>query len=272
MNNRSKGLITLLWLLVCYITSFAQNINIDSLNSHNAYRVGEKLIYEVRYKLIKGGEASLSLDLFQNGKDYVYYARADARTTGSARMFAKIHDTYETYFDMFSGYPVRATRTIQENHYWYYNDVIFNQDSGYVWSMRSGVKQVPTPILDFLSAFFFARKYLFNREFKKGQIINLTTYFEDRIFPLKIKYKTTKRIRTRFGKVEALLFVPALEAQDNPFKKEDDLQIYFSNDGNYIPLKVKMKTPFGSVKAELINYENLNYPFGMKTAQNEQDN
>ncbi len=259
-----KNFVFFISFLFFTTTSFAQNINIDSLNSHNAYRVGEKLIYEVRYKLIKGGEASLTLDLFQNGNDFVYYARADARTTGSARIFARIHDTYESYFDMFTGYPVRAIRTIQENHYWYYNDVIFNQDSGYVWSMKSGVKQVPTPILDFLSAFYFARKFLFNQQFDKGQIINLTTYFEDRIFPLKIKYKETRKIRTKFGRVSALLFVPALEAQDNPFKKEDDLQIWFSNDGNYIPLKVKMKSPLGFVKAELIQYENLNYPFGVK--------
>ncbi len=259
-----KRLLFLSYLVFSFFILSGQNIDIDSLNSHNAYKVGEKLIYEVKYKLIKGGEASLSLDLFQNGDEYVYYARADARTTGSARLVANIHDTYETYFDMFTGYPIRATRTIQENHYWYYNDVIFYQDSGKVWSMRSGIKTVPTPILDILSAYYFARRFLFDREFKQGQIIDLTTYFEDRIFPAKIKFKKVTKVRTKFGRVEALLFVPALDAKDNPFKRENDLLIWFSNDGNYIPLKVRMRTPFGSVKAELIDYENLNYPFGQK--------
>ncbi len=262
MLNIRSVIFSLLFLFVHFLL-LGQNVNIDSLNSHNAYRVGEKLIYEVKYKLIKGGEASLSLDLFQNGNDYVYYARADARTTGAARVFARIHDTYETYFDMFTGYPVRATRTIQENHYWYYNDVIFNQDSGYVWSLRSGRKNVHTPILDFLSAFYFARRFLFHENFRSGQIINLTTYFEEHVFALKIKYKKQKKIRTKFGRIPALLFVPALDAKDNPFKKEDDLEIWFSDDGNYIPLKVRMHTPMGAVKAELIDYSNLNYTFGV---------
>jgi len=260
----TKKIILLIFLLVLNFIVLIAQVNIDSLNSHNAYKVGEKLIYEVRYRLIKGGEASIILDLFQNGNDYVYYSRADAKTTGSAKVVAKIHDTYESYFDMFTVYPVRATRIIQENHYWYYNDVIFNQDSGYVWSMRSGIKKIPTPILDLLSSFYFARKFLFNQGFKQEQIINLTTYFEDRIFPLKIKYKKTEQIKTKFGKIEALLFVPALEEKDNPFKKEDDMQIWFSNDGNFIPLKIKIKTPFGIVKAKLIDYKNLNYPFGIK--------
>ncbi len=263
MNNSKIKLLAITFFICLSSASFAQKINLDSLNSHNAFKVGETLIYSVKYHLIRGGIATLSLNLFQNGDGYVYYAKAEAKTTGTARLFANIYDTYESYFDLFTGYPVRATRTIHENHYWYYNDVIFNQDSGYVWSLRSGRKKVPTPILDFLSAYYFARKFLFNRQFKKGQIIDLTTYFEDHVFPLKIKYKKTTKIHTKFGRVQALMFVPALDAKDNPFKKEDDLKIYFSDDGNYIPLKVVMHTKFGNVKAVLIKYQNLNYPFGI---------
>jgi hypothetical protein len=248
--------------------AFSQTINIDSLNSHNAYRVGEKLVYSVKYRLIKGGEAVLTLDILQNGDNFVYYAKADAYTTGAAKTLANIHDTYESYFDMFTGLPVRATRTIQENHYWSYNDVIFNQDSGYVWSLKSGVKKVPTPILDLLSAFYFARKNLFNQPFHKNQVINLTTYFDDQVFPLRIRYKKTEKIRTKFGKVQALLFVPVIEGLDTKLlKKEDDLKIWFSDDGNYIPLKIQYKSPYGRVKVQLIDFDHLNYPFGVNKEQ-----
>ena len=240
-------------------------LNIDSLNSHNAYKVGEQLLYSVKYRLIKGGEASLTLDIMQNGEDFVYYAKADAYTTGAAKALARIHDTYETYFDMFTGFPIRATRTIQENHYWYYNDVIFNQDSGYVWSLKSGKKQVPVPILDLLSAFYFARKKLFNHPLHKNQVIVLTIYMEDHVLPLKIRFKKHDKIRTRFGRVNALLFVPVVKDLNTKLiKKEDDLKIWFTDDGNYIPIKIVYKSRYGHVKVVLKDYKNLNYPFGVK--------
>ncbi len=239
-------------------------INVDSLNDHNAFKVGEKLLYSVKYQLIKGGQASLSLDLMQNGEDFVYYARAEAYTTGAAKMLTNVNDTYESYFDLFTDLPVRATRTIQENHYWYYNDVIFDQDSGYVWSLKSGKKSVPTPILDLLSAFYYARRNLFSTDLHDNQIITLNIYMEDHVLPLKIKFKKIKKIRTKFGRINALLFVPVIDdLHTNLIKKEDDLQIWFSDDGNYIPVKIVYKSKFGHIRVILIDFKNLNYPFGI---------
>ena len=54
--------LTVIIFLLSPIFIFSQ-INIDSLNRNNAYRVGEKLIYSVKYGLIKGGEASLELNI-----------------------------------------------------------------------------------------------------------------------------------------------------------------------------------------------------------------
>ncbi len=262
---KKNNLLTFLFLLIATLIVRAQTyINVDSLNSHNAFKVGEKLLYSVKYQLIKGGQASLTLDLMQNGEDFVYYARAEAYTTGAARAITKVNDTYESYFDLFTDLPVRATRTIQENHYWYYNDVIFDQDSGYVWSLKSGKKQVPTPILDLLSAFYYARRNLFSTDLHDNQIITLNIYMEDHVLPLQIKFKKIKKIRTKFGRINALLFVPVLDnLHTNLVRKEDDLQIWFSDDGNYIPVKILYKSKFGRIRVILIDFQNLNYPFGV---------
>ncbi len=239
-------------------------LNIDSLNSNNAFRVGEKLVYAVKYGLIKGGEASLVLDIYKGANEsYYYHAKATAVTTGMVSSFAKIYDIYESYFDLFTGLPVWAIRNIRENNYTYYNQVFFYQDSGYIYSVNRGIVRTNSHILDILSAFYFARKFLFNRPLEKNQIIYLPTYFEDKFFPLKIKFKERETVKTKFGKIRCLKFVPVLE-QNNPFKKEDDLQIWFSDDRNFIPVKIRMKSKFGVVKADLIYFENLNNPLAIK--------
>ncbi len=253
-------------LALFILTSFIANaqLNIDSLNQNNAFKVGEKLIYTVKYGLIKGGEASLTLDLYKSpGDNYYYHAKAIAYTTGLAAAIATIYDIYESYFDLQSGLPSHAIRNIRENHYIYYNEVFFFQDSGFVYSVNKGKIKTPKHILDILSAFYFARRFLFHKTLKKNQIIYLPTYFEDRLYPLKIKFKKKETIRTKFGKIKCLKFVPVIEV-DNPFKKEDDLRIWFSDDGNYIPVKIRMKSKIGVFKADLISFSDLKNPLGIK--------
>ena len=247
--------------LLFQISLQAQKPNLDSIYENSAFSIGEKLDYEVKYGLIKGGEARMSIDLFPDGDSYVYHVKAMAITTGLAGKFARIYDIYESYIDMTTGYPKKASRNIRENNHTLYNEILFFREHNYVMSLNSGKHNVPYNTLDILSAFYYARRYLFETKLQKNETITLITFFEEKIFPIKIRYKETEKIRTKFGKIRCLKFVPALE-QNSPFKKEKDLQVWFSDDGNYIPVKIKMNLPVGSVYAKLINYQNLKNDFG----------
>ncbi len=257
----NKKLFVLLSLFFPF--SLFSQIDIDSVTANNAYMPGEKLIYAIKYGAIKGGEASMTIDIVPSGDTYYFYVKANATTTGFATNFATIHDIYESYIDISTGYPVKSVRNINEAKYKYFNEVWFYREQNYVLTLRRGKHYIPQNALDLLSAFYFARRHMFKKSFKKGETIDLTTFFENKVFPIKIKYKKTEKVKSKFGKIRCLLFVPVLEVR-NPFKKEDDLRIWFSDDGNYIPVKIKMKTKIGVIKAKLINYENLKNPLGAK--------
>jgi len=241
----------------------ASQVDIDSITSNNAYLPGEVLVYSVKYGAVKGGEASMTIDVIPSGDTYYYYVKAQATTTGLATNFAKIYDVYESYIEISSGYPVKAVRNIRENNYIRYNELFFYRRQNYVWSINTGKHWIPQNTLDILSAFYFARRNLFKKDFTKGEVLDLTTFFDNELLPIKIKYQKTEKIKTKFGKIECLKFVPILE-KNNPFKNEDDMEIWFSNDGNYIPVKIKMKAKVGSVNAELIDFKNLKNPIGVK--------
>jgi len=242
---------------------YSQNINEDtSVYFNTAFNVGEKLKYEVKYGLIKGGEAMMGIGIFPAGYSYVYHVKAVAYTTGVTSKVAKIYDIYESYIDIKTGYPIKAVRNIKEATYINYDETLFYRNNGnYVESLTKGTKEVPENCLDLLSAFYFARRFLFSENFTDGQVISLTTYFENKIFPIKIKYLEKETIKTDFGKIDCLKFVPIIEI-DSPFDDEDDMQIWFSDDGNFVPVKIQMDAPIGNLKCELIEYENLKNPFG----------
>ncbi len=251
-----------LFVLVLPLKLISQ-IDIDSITANSAYRPGEKLVYSVKYGAVKGGEASMTIDVIPSGEDYFYYVKATAVTTGLATNFATIYDVYESYINIKNGYPVKSARNIKENNFRLYNEVLFFREQNYVWSLNSGKHYIPNNALDLLSAFYFVRRHLFSQDFTKGQTIDLTTFHEEKLFPVKIKYKENEKIKSKFGKINCMLFVPVLEVS-NPFKNEDDLKIWFSDDGNYIPVLIKMKSKVGTIKAELVQYENLQNPLGIQ--------
>ncbi len=227
---------------------------------NTAYEIGEKLTYEVRYGFFKGGEAEMSIDLEPSGKGFVYHVKAIATTTGMATKFVTIHDVYESFIDVTTGLPIKAVRNIKENNYRHYNEFLFDRKNNRVYSVNTGVHETPANVLDLLSAFYYARRTLFKHTQDKNQIIQLDTYFDDDLYKIKIKFKKFDKIKTEFGKVNCLLFVPVIE-EGSTFKKEKDFQIWISNDENLIPIRVVAELNYGSVSCDLIQFTGLKNQF-----------
>ncbi len=256
LNKKHLFLLLLLWFVEF---SIAQNQPLIIENT--AFKIGERLRYEVKYGIIKGGEAEMSIDLTTSGYDYAYYVKALARTTGAIGGFVRIYDVYESIINLETGYPIMAVRNIREQKYLWYNEVVFDHKKNTVRSLKSGIHQVPPNVLDILSAFYYARRYLFKKKLNKNDIIRLDTYFADELFTIAIRYKKTEKIRSKFGKIECLKFVPVIE-KGGSFQKEKDLQIWVTNDLNYIPIKIQADLPVSKIKVDLIGFKGIRNKFG----------
>ena len=223
---------------------------------NTAFEPGEELIYDLKYGFVKAGEFSISVKLVPVGYDYYFYVIAKCYTTGLASKLSKIYDVYESYFDIVTGLPIKAVRNVTENNYKRYNEDLFFQDSSVVYSMKSGRHKLPENTLDIISAFYFSRKFIFDQKYQKNEYMNLTTWFNEELYLFKMAYKGSEKVKTDFGKFECLKFSPVLE-NDATFKNEDDMVAWFTNDGNFVPVKIQVKLPVGKAKCELKSYKNL---------------
>jgi hypothetical protein len=223
---------------------------------NTAFEPGEELIYDLKYGIVKAGEFSIKVGLVPVGYEYCFYAIAKCYTTGLASKLARIYDVYESYFDIVSGLPVKAVRNVTENNYKRYNEDLFFQDSSVVYSMKSGRHKVPENTFDIISAFYFSRKFIFDQKYQKNEYMNLTSWFDEELYKFKMAYKGTEKVKTDYGKIECLKFSPILE-NDATFKNEDDMVAWFTNDGNFVPVKIIVKLPLGKAKCELKSFKNL---------------
>ncbi len=262
MHKKLLFLFLVISISISHSTWAKKNINVDK----QAYKSGEKLKYTLKYGFIKGGYISLTVkDTVWNGNK-THELELAAKTSGVVDILFKVRDRYVSYLNPLTDQPLKSVRDIREGGYTYYNEVLYNynslqQDSITIQSKKSGAVKVPSNIQDIVSAFYFARRYKFNESLEPGEIIELTTYFSDEIFPLKIKYIGTETIKTNFGRTECYVFHPVTET-GRMFKTDNDMTIWITRDKNRIPIKLKANLKVGAFTCELESYDGLLTTFG----------
>jgi hypothetical protein len=228
------------------------------------YKSGEKVNYLVHYGLINGGVATFELyrDTLE-GKE-ILHSIFSAKTTGVADAIFKVRDVYESFMDPKTELPVKSIRNIQEGRYRRYNEVMFDHktrpDSAILTSDLSGKHITIQGIHDILSCFYYLRKHYLTQHntLKKGEIITITTWFCDELYPIRLRYVGTDEVRTKIGKINCYQFNPVTEV-GRLFKTEEDASLWFSADYNYLPVKARFDIFVGAFTVDLVSYKGLAY-------------
>lgn len=227
---------------------------------NNAFQKGEELKYEMHYGFVTGAVMrSVLTDTVINGKR-VLHSHCMAKTVGIADALFEVKDVYQSYFDPETNLPVKAIRNISESTYRFYNEVDFFHDEDMVYSRRSKKKvKVPDGIMDLIAAFYYSRRVQFDKVKTVGQVVTFQTWFDDRVFELKVKYRGIEKIKTDVGRIRCMKFNPIVE-KGRVFDTENDISFWVSTDKNHIPIRAQMKLMIGSFKCDLVEHKNLLHP------------
>ena len=230
-----------------------------------SYRTGEKASYYIRYGILRGGVASLELREDTIFGQKVHYGVLSGKTTGLADVIYKVRDYYHSYFDPATMLPLKAIRNINEGRYKRYNELIFDHytrsDSAIVQSQATGTHITPNPIWDIISCFYYIREHYFASDYQleEEEVITVMTWFTDELYPIRLRFKGYETVKTPLGKIECLKFNPVTEV-GRLFKTEEDMTIWFSNDKNYLPIKIRFNIFVGKVTVDIEKYEGLAWP------------
>jgi hypothetical protein len=234
-----------------------------------AYQPGERISYIIHYGVVTGGTASLELKKETlNGKE-VWHSVLVGRTTGFADAVFKVLDVYESYMDPRTELPVLSVRNISEGRYRRYNEVTFDhktrKDSSILSSDLTGIHITPQGIHDILSCFYWYRNRIFPdiEKIKTGEMITVMTWFTDELYPIKMRYMGTEEVKTKAGKLRCHKFNPVTET-GRLFKTEEDVSFWFSDDNNFLPVKIRFDIFVGSFMVDMVDYEGLVYPLDIK--------
>lgn len=261
MTVSLKHILILVSIVLSITYGQAQSLSDNSGKEENVYSAGEELHYNIRYGFFIGGKAKLEVNSVKLDQKDVLHMKVVGKSAGILSAVYNIKDVYESYVDPKTDLPIKAIRNIREGRYRRFNVAFFNREENTVFSTRKEktVKVKPNS-LDILSAFFYARKHHFHDNMTLNDTIVLETFFSEKPFTLRILYKGTETIRTKFGKVKCYRFFPIVE-RGRVFREDDDLSIWITADANKIPIKIKFDIVIGSLVCELDSFGGLSNTF-----------
>jgi hypothetical protein len=224
---------------------------------NSAFKEGEVLTYRLHYGFIDAGVAILEVkpEVLDVSGRKVYHMVGNGYSKGSFDWFFKVRDRYESFVDKDALLPWMFVRRVDEGGYKINQDYTFNHYLNKV-DIGGGQKyDIPAGTQDMISSFYAARNLDFSTA-KEGDIFTIQSFVDKEVWPLKIRYVGKETIETDLGKYRCLKFRPIVQ-KGRIFKKEEDLNVWITDDKNHVPLRAQAKILVGSIKLDIVSWQNL---------------
>lgn len=233
---------------------------------NNAFAVGEYLKYRIHYGIIDAGVAELRVagKTERSGRP-VYHMVGTGRSVGMAEWFFPTRDRYETFMDTKAMIPWEFIRDVDEGGYIIKRHLIFDHHSDEARDLEvssSKTYEIADNAQDMLSTFYYAR-CLKTEDLKVGEMIPVEMFLDHEYFTFKLKFLGTEYVNTKMGKVRCKKLVPVVQ-EGRVFRDEEGLLLWVTDDQNKIPVRLQAELAVGSIKMDLIDYDNILHPIEFK--------
>ena len=223
-----------------------------------AFFPGEKYEYDVYYKFIRIGHASMEtlqeLDIVEGQK--TYHIIYKFKTTAIGDKIYRVRDQLELWINTDTLQLIRQEKKLRERE-WKHDSVITMKDN---LAIINGVKKEKEYYKEYEAPDSFYNPYsmilmLRNFQIEEGKFMEFVT-FEKKVKIIDITNIGYKKIRTRLGKFNAYTYKPFYKGKP-ALKNSGDLELsYALVDNLIIPVKIaiKLNKGYGTIDLRLQDY------------------
>jgi len=223
---------------------------------NNAFGFGERLVFNVGYKIILAGKATMQVGqrpATVSGRP-CYEIRFDVTTTENFDKVFRVRDRYQTYIDVDGIFPWRFEQNVREGKYT--RDFAANIDQrSHIARTTEGSFRIPAYVHDILSAFYYTRTLDLGK-MTKGQSFRLQNFYGKQAYDLRVKILGKDRVKVDAGTFDCVVVEPLVQ-EGGLFKSEGRIIVWLTDDALKVPVKVSAKVPVGAIEGRLTGYTGL---------------
>lgn len=244
---------------------------LDRTIQNEAFRVGEKLTFVIRYGFIHAGNATMEvkrLDSIEHRP--VYHIVSTARSKKTFDLFFKVRDSVQTWIDTQGLFSWKFIKKLREGAYKFDLQVDYHQFEGKAdikmiryqneeplraRSKKDFELEIPPYVLDIFSSFYYVR----TQNLRIGRPIYLTNHDNKKIYNLKVIIQRKEIVKVKAGKFRCIMIQPVLKGE-SLFKQKGKLWVWLTDDQYKIPILMKSSAFIGKITTELTDLEGFSLP------------
>jgi hypothetical protein len=229
--------------------SAADSVTVFRKMENKAFGVGETLIFEIAYGMIKAGTSTMSIPDTQwvNGRP-CYHIVTTAETSPFFSAFFEVRDKVISLMDIDGLFTWKFEKHLREGKFRSDRYEIFDQIRQRVFA-KSDTFSAPLYVQDVLSSFYYSRIV----PLEVGTPIDIDNFADGIVYPLRILVHRKEKIRVPAGVFNCIVVEPVMRVE-GIFKQTGKLTIWVTDDERKMPVLMKSKIFFGSIDARLKKY------------------
>lgn len=261
-----------IYLLIPILNLFLPKDNVLCNKANTSFSAGEKISYTIFYNVIglyvKAGSAEFTTTNSNWNGAACYTYTATGKSNGKYDWIFKVRDKYESIVDAQSLLPYQFVRNINEGSFHQTETLVFNQKAkSLTTSTAPGIFKIADCTYDVISAIYAARNINFSN-IQANDKVYLNFFLDKELYPSYFKFLGRDEITTRYGTFKVIKLAPLL-VKGSVFNGGEKMIVWVTDDDNHIPVRIETPIVVGSIKVDMVDYQNLRHPLNALISLNE---
>ena len=255
---------------VAQIDSSTEEINLTPpleypVVENNAFQIGEKLTFKVRYGFVRAGTATMSVlkETEMNGHP-VYQIQTTAESVSPFSWVYKVDDVVNSFMDKRGLFTWRFEKKLREGSYKIdmFVDYLPEDSLAKIHTIRYKDEteekhydvKVPPFAMDVLASFYYVRTI----PLRIGDIISMVNHDNKKVYDLEVHVYMREEVDTAAGTFRCLKVEPLLKGE-GIFKQKGRLLVWLTDDEYKFPVQMTSEVAVGHITTELEKIEGVKH-------------
>jgi hypothetical protein len=220
------------------------------------FEPGESLTYDVTWSIFHAGTVSATLQGEGQGSKGKYTVITTAHSQGFVTLLFNVHNEFRSFFDPRTLCSERISKKINEGRRHKETEIVFDsQRKQAILDERDLNKpheppkhaenEIPNCVEDVVTAFYYLR----SQDFQIGKPLQLPVNDGAKTYDVTLDVQAQEALQTPLGNRSAIRVEPKVFS--GLFKRKGRMLVWFSDDDQHLPLRIKFVIAVGPITATL---------------------
>ena len=220
------------------------------------FKPGERLNYDVTWSIFPAGTVSTTLrSEGQESKDN-YTVTTTAQSQGFVSLLFNVQNEFRSFFDPRTLCSERISKKINEGRRRKETEIVFDSKGKRAIleerdltkpnePLKHAENEIPSCVEDVVTAFYYLRR----QDFQIGKPLHLPVNDGAKTYDVTLDVQAREGIQTPLGNRSAIRVEPKVFS--GLFKRKGRMLVWFSDDDQHLPLRIKFMIAVGPITATL---------------------